>query len=92
MPCRDYDYDSQSSVRTEYIENPLNKKLVERNDELARYLCSVLTDIERNAPKTYSRLMKQKNLNKWWENHKIEDAKTAEIKRLEKRLKELRKQ
>lgn len=89
MPCRDYDYGSQNT-RTEYIENPLNKKLVERNDELARYLCKVLTDIEKNAPKTYNRLMKQKNLNKWWENHKIEDAKVAEIERLEKRLKELK--
>jgi hypothetical protein len=60
--------------RTEYVESP---KLKARCNLLSKLLCYILTDIMIKAPLTYSRLIKNKELYKWWTAHQIADTKEA---------------
>jgi len=63
MPCRDY----QSDV----------PDFREQRDRLARIACKALTELERQGSADFL-LLQDEEVRKWWEQHKIDDAKAAE--------------
>lgn len=76
MSCMDYNDDRRAPVRDASNE----KKLRERNDELARMLCSTLNMLEKYYIHAMGDL--PKDVIVWWKKHKEEDTKRRSKERL----------
>ncbi len=81
MPCMDY--------RDDYrvVDNTQTYKAM--RDQLARIACKALTQLEKVDPA--NKLFKNSEVKDWWTQHKIDDARAQEAKRLAAEAKEKRK-
>lgn len=79
MPCMSYEPDY----------TPARDTGKELRDKLARIACRALAELERIDPN--NKVLKNKETNAWWTQHKIDDAKAMEAKRQAEEAKALRK-
>jgi hypothetical protein len=76
----DYRDDYRTIDRTETYKD--------MRDQLARIACRALTALEKVDPQ--NKTFKNAELAKWWTQHKIDDAKAMEAKRVATEAKKLR--
>lgn len=88
MPCRDYPSDSwgdNSHSTWEY------NRLKERADMLARIACKAMAELERQGTGDFL-LLGDEEVRKWWEQHKIDDAKAAAERKEKARIAKIKRE
>lgn len=88
MPCRDYESDYANGVDYSLEYDRLNleyDKIKERCDMLARIACNIMLELEKTPDMCgcdiMGEIMKNPEIQAWWENHQIEDMKALEAKK-----------